>query len=335
MYGGKDLLTKETLLNKVSEYQIFKHYCNNFVSIGKRFCSELRADKKPSCVVYNTPSGFFYKDFGTGEVFDCFNYVKQYLKNKFNLEPTFDELINIIGNDLNLIKNIRNIVPASANYVGLADKFDRTSRKIAIKSRPWYKVDTYWEDYSFKPELLKFYKVIPLSNYWVSSKSSDELNLIYSWDKNIFDYAYAYNHGKELYKILRPYNEEFKWLSNIPRNILSGWDQLENTADILIVTKSLKDCMAWKMFGYNAVSPQSESSFMNINTFELLKYRFKEIIINYDGDKHGLNTMESVKEEFGINRFIFHDNKDISDSLYFKGFEYTKNIITNLKNNLF
>lgn len=338
MYGGKEIFTKESLLNSASEYRIFKYYCSNFQEIGKRFKSDLRLDKNPSCVIYNTKSGLIYKDFGDNKSLDCFNYVKEYLKVKLGLEVNFNELLNIIGNDLKLIKNIKNIIPPSANYIGLADKYDKTSRVIRIKSRNWNKTDCYWDDYYIGKNILKYYNVTPLSHLWISSKVSDELHLIYEYNKNIFDPAYAYDHFNGQYKVLRPYAEDLtlnKWISNIPRTILSGWEQLDNQGETLIVTKSLKDCMGWRLFGYNAVSPQSESIFMNENTFELLKYRFTNIIINYDNDKAGLYTMEKVKEQFNIKRFIFHSSKDISDSLYFKGFEHTKKLIQNLNNNLF
>lgn len=342
MFGGKDSITKESLLTKVSEYQIFKYYCPNFQEVGKKFNSTLRNDKKPSCVIYIDYTGrLIYHDLGKIKIkLDCFNYVKYYLKLKFNIDYNFNEILQVISNDLNLIKVTKNIVVSSINYIGLPDsKLTRATSTMRIKERKWLKSDTYFDDYCITDKkLLKFYNVKPTSHYWISSRKSSELFLAYNWEDNIYDPCYTYDHLNGLYKCLRPYceNKIFdKWKSNVPRDTLSGWEQLDNNADTLIVTKSLKDCIAWRLFGFNAVAPQSESIFMSDNTFELLKYRFKEIIINYDNDKAGLYTMESVKEDFNIQRFIFHSNKDISDSLYYKGFEYTKNIIKNLRSNLF
>ena len=43
-----ELLDKETILDKVSEYQIFKYYCTHFEEPDKKFKSDLREDKTPT-----------------------------------------------------------------------------------------------------------------------------------------------------------------------------------------------------------------------------------------------------------------------------------------------
>ena len=41
-FGGVDVnhFTKDMVLREVSEYQIFRFYCGNFVDVNKLFCSE-------------------------------------------------------------------------------------------------------------------------------------------------------------------------------------------------------------------------------------------------------------------------------------------------------
>jgi DNA primase len=124
-------------------------------------------------------------------------------------------------------------------------------------------------------------------------------------------------------------------VSNIPRNVFSGWNQLEQKADILIVTKSLKDCMVWRLFGINAISPQSEVMFLNENQFELLTTRFDKIILNYDNDDQGLKSMKHFSQMYGIKSFIMPDGiKDISDYISIEGYDKTKQLTKNFKDYL-
>ncbi len=137
-FGGLDVthFTKDMVLSNVSEYQIFKFYCHNFVEVGKLFRSDLRSDNTPSCSIKAFSKGLYYKDFGTGEYYDCFSYVQRYMKVKFNEDLNFQETLKVISNDLGFIRKLGNkkIIP-SLNYVGLPDKINRTNTIIRIKSR--------------------------------------------------------------------------------------------------------------------------------------------------------------------------------------------------------
>lgn len=329
-FGGRDVehLTKDLVLRHVSEYQIFKFYCKNFIELNKRLCSDLRIDNKPSCCIKMYNNGLYYKDFGTDESYNCFSYIRQYMKIKFNQDLNFNEILKVIINDLGLIKKIDNkkLIP-SLNYVGLPDKFENKNTVIKIKRRNWNYEDIYWDQYYLTKDILCFYGVIPISNYWIS-KNNSELFLAYSEKKD--DPAYSYEHGNGLRKILRPYDIDNKWISNLPRNIFSGWQQLDKIADLLIVTKSLKDCMVWRLFNINAISPQSESIFLNENQFDLLKLRFKKIIINYDNDVQGLKSMDKFSNQFNIDKLIIPEYKDISDYIKYQGYDKTKNLINNI-----
>jgi hypothetical protein len=336
-FGGVDVihLTKEEVLRQVSEYQIFKFYCKNFIDLDKAFCSDLRYDKSPSCFIKAFSKGLFYKDFGgIGESHDCFSYVQTYMKVKFNIHLNFQETLKVIANDFGVIKKLNNkeIIP-SLNYLGLPDKLNRSNSIIRIKKRDWKEYDIYWDKYYLTRDILKFYNVIPVTDYWVSSNNNELINI---YTESNDDFAYSYEHGDGMRKILRPNAEKSKkWLSNIPGNVFSGWDQLEQQADILIVTKSLKDCMVFRLFGYNAISPQSEMIFLNHNQFNLLTMRFKQIVINYDNDDAGLINMKKFAQAFGIKSFIIPDGiKDVSDYISIKGYDLTKQLIKNLKNYL-
>jgi len=334
-----EIITKEYILSKVSEYQIFKYYCKNFIE-NKLFSSELRQDSSPSCKIYNNNGRLLYVDYGSGEKYDCFDYIKTKHRLLYKEDLNFYEVLNIIASDFKIIKQTKDTkITPSLNYIGRADTFKgiKTRYSLKKKRRDWNKADTYWKDYYFTQDLLDFYNVEPLENYWKSG-SNEVYNLTYSYKDNIFDPAYSYEEINGYRKILRPYNSKQKWDSNMPRQIVEGYNQLEQTGEYCIITSSRKDTMAWRLFGYNACNPGSETVFLTENCFLLLKNRFKHIIINYDNDTQGLFSMNKYAEEFGIKQFIIPklspSVKDLSDLLYFKGWDTTQKIINNFKNNL-
>ncbi len=57
-------IKKETILNAISQEEIFKRYCPNFKKINVKFSSEVRDDPKPSCVIAPYNGVLWYKDFG-------------------------------------------------------------------------------------------------------------------------------------------------------------------------------------------------------------------------------------------------------------------------------
>lgn len=299
-------ISKELLLQKVSPYQIFKYYCKNFVE-NKLFCSELRHDPTASCKIYNNGNNLMYVDFGTGDKYDCFDYVKARHKKQFGIDLYFNEVLRVIANDFGIIKAIKEFkIEPSLNYIGKADNFKGIKTKYILKKkkREWNKCDTYWQDYNLMFGLLDFYKVEPLDSYWRSNRNG-YLDLVYNYAHNVFNPAYSYEEINGYRKILKPYAEKHhKWDSCMPKQIVEGYNQLENTGTYCIITSSRKDTMVWRMLGYNACNPGSETIFLTQNCLNLLKQRFKHIIINYDNDEQGIISMKKYSIEHNLPVFI-------------------------------
>ena len=96
MYGFKDDLTKENIFKKISSYDIFKAYCENFQEINKKFKSDLRPDDtNPSCYISQIKGDLLYTDFGEGSY-----RAVDYVMRKFNL--TFIEALLKLNEDFNL-----------------------------------------------------------------------------------------------------------------------------------------------------------------------------------------------------------------------------------------
>lgn len=90
------VLTKELILSKVSEEQLFEHYG---VPIQKGlFRSPLRNDAHPTVSIYRNKAGrLIMKDFGSDFCSDVFGFVEA----KFNVG--YQKALQIIANDFGII----------------------------------------------------------------------------------------------------------------------------------------------------------------------------------------------------------------------------------------
>lgn len=79
---------------------VFRYYLPEYDGTRKAFLSPLRNEGNPSASIFKAASGqYLLKDFGTGQVLNCFDFVM----NKFGIS-NFNEAVNTIVNNLNLKK---------------------------------------------------------------------------------------------------------------------------------------------------------------------------------------------------------------------------------------
>lgn len=125
-----DLLTKEDILSKVSEEEIFSHYG---VPIQKGlFCSRLRKDTHETCGLTRSKSGrLLYKDFGYQDhVGDAFWYVSTLYNT------TYQGALNIIANDFGIRESSKPKNKAVLAYSGEKVE-ERSSAVIQVQIRPF------------------------------------------------------------------------------------------------------------------------------------------------------------------------------------------------------
>ena len=165
---SEDHLHTEVILSKISEYDIFKYYCPNFVALNKKFCSDLRKDQKPGVSIVYWKGKLLYKDFGHPDhTFDCFNYVK------FKYSCNFIEALTIIDNDFNLgLTSKESGKLFTMGYMAIITNKKPITQKLTIikkKSRSWSKLDKlFWERYLITKQTLTKFEVSPISHYWIN-----------------------------------------------------------------------------------------------------------------------------------------------------------------------
>ena len=136
------------------------------------------------------------------------------------------------------------------------------------------------------------------------------------------------NHKFELWKCYFPKRTSYRFLGNYPAKKLQGYDKLPKKGKLCVITKSLKDCMVLYNLGIAAIAPQSETQFIEDNVLEVLKKRFKHIVLLFDNDQTGIEFTNKIKRKYNwITPMIIplkYNAKDISD--FYKAYGRDKTI---------
>ena len=314
-------LSKEMILDRISEVDIFAYYCSSFKQLGKPFCSELRKDSKPGVNIVLWKGKLLYKDWAYPEhTFDCFGYVMA----TYNV--SFYSALRIIDNDFGLnLGSRKSEIDFTRGYLGYRSNIRVENKKVTVikkKSRPWMVKDAkFWSQYLISKKTLIKFAVTPISHYWINdSRFTCKL-------------SYAYKIGNK-YKIYSPY-EEVKWMSNTNSKQIQGYDQLPKQGDLCIITSSLKDVMCLFEMGIPAVAMQSEMRLPLRNQIEELKQRFKQVAIFYDNDFTNPNNpgqamaAKICKEYYPMSNIIIPDEYKLKDpSDYIAHFKRTEGLQT-------
>ncbi len=288
--------TVDTLLDKISEYDIYRNYTGREVEFRKHILSPLRDDKHPSFSYTKGRKRILWKDWGTGEMGDCINLVMK----------LYDE------DTAHAIKRIKEdmLVNAYSTTISMSVHSEErlTTKDYDITYQPFTAVDqAYWNKFNISLELLTRYNVRSVKYIY----TKDKLNQFYTYNNPIYAYIWDDNNMK----IYRPYAaKEYKW-KIIGKGTIEGLDQLPNMDSLLIITKSLKDVMCLTSFGYSAISLCSEAVKLDLNDFYKLNSRFKHIISLYDDDTQGNAGSSYLREAYKIPQMkIGYPNiKDISE----------------------
>lgn len=307
MVRGHTQITKEQILDAVSEEELFRFYCPNFKELDEFFKSDLRKENNASCRITNMGGYLFYKDFGSNEPG---TNIWGYLMKKYSC--SYRDTFDIIASDFNLKTSA--LAPRSIQTTESSGSLDKESRSkrtvIKIKVRPWMLYDkNYWyERYGITKETLDSYQVKPISHFWLNDS-------MFHSDQPSYSYDYYYHNGRLLRKIYQPLSKN-KWYSNIDNTVVQGIDNIPKTNDILIITKSLKDVMCLNILGYPAVAPNNEMTWIPELVWNKFKGRYKNMFIFFDNDEPGKEIAQIFSNQYGIPYFYIPESegvKDISD----------------------
>ena len=318
-------ITKEEILKYITELQILERYCSNYQSLDSSFKSEFYSDKNGSCRIVISASGIpYYTDYGNGDYFLAFDYVsKKYGSN-------YHETCNIIANDFGLKRTNLSVTPQLL-LANDSPKLVKVKSNIKVIVKPFSLVDyEYWNQYGISLTTLQFFNVKAVSHVYLNKRDK---HYVFEYKNNQPLYSYRFfKNACEYLKIYNPYSptKEGKWLTNVGSDCLQGYDQLPETGDLLIITKSLKDVMVYYEMGISAVGLQAETNKISKKSWNELNKRFKRVVINLDADNQGYTSTGDLLLEYDIEFFFIHHLfKDLSDYTKEFGLVHAKKLIKN------
>jgi len=304
MYDSKrikkeDPITLDYILSRVTEYDIYARYIGQF-KIGYIYNSPFREDKNPSFGIFRSrkTGKLLFKDHGNGLCGDVIRFVQEYTGI-----TNYNELLKQIVKDLNIKNNT--VLKSTKAY----EKSEETV--IGVVRQEFTNVDkAFWQQFGITLDTLKKYNVSSIKYYLCDGIVKG----IYKDESPMYAYKVY-----DKFKIYRPLADKYtKWRNNLTEYDIQGLEQLPEKGELLIITKSLKDVMCLKEMGYNAISPSSESTFIPDNILDILKKRFKRILVCFDRDPSGCRNSIKLYNKTKIKPFFIHKKfkaKDISDAV--------------------
>lgn len=321
IYELKQRITKDWILERVSQEQIMEFYLCVPIQTKTKFCSPLRKDKNPSCSFFYTKQGkLCFRDFAYDKSLDCFDIACSITNLKFK------HVLQQIVLDMNLQSESFVV----KNYSHLNESKQSAKQQTVISIAPltkddmWYMDDqgtSFWLQYGITPNTLRKYQVFQLYMAYCNGKQ------VFNYDGIHTGFAYYFNTG--LFKLYMPHSKGTRFMQNT--TCIQGLKQLPKSGDLLVVTKSMKDVMVFHEYGIPAIAPQSESySFSDEDVLDW-KSRFSRIVIIYDYDYTGVTNANRLRKKYNWEYRFVQGAKDVSD-LYQSSPYHAEQWINSLKN---
>lgn len=317
----KEKLTPELILSRVSEDEIYRKYFQSF-KLGKIYNSPFRRDSSPSFSIKNISGVLRHMDFGKKEFSgNCFNFVMQL----FNLN--FPEALDKINLDMGIQGSLSVAKPTVYKASSKTD--------IKIVARNFTEDELhYWKIMGISKEDLIKESIFSIEKLYINNYLIPENNELK------FAYLFIDEFGHEYIKVYTPYSKDKgrKFITNVPGNLLSGWDKVNKGGESVIITKSKKDEVILSRYLGTTCSLQNESirSLPDYQIKHLLEnYKFSYIL--FDPDEAGLACTEYY-EKLGFKplelptRYKQEGIKDIADLSSYYGIDAVRYFLN--KNNI-
>lgn len=322
MIKGKQKITKDLLLSKITEYDIFRFYCPTPFKLNKPFSSPFRIDKNPSFAICNSKTSdyLYYTDFTKKDKEgNCFDFVINIQKLKGKI-LNFSEVLNLIYNDFKLSEG--NFVP---DYNRETSR--RTPSFFNVITREFTESElTYWNSYHITKEELLLNDIHSIDKLFINGQKV--MN-----PYNELRFAYRYEHeGEELWKIYKPFDKVYKWFTNVKINTMEGLQNLVEGEKFIIV-KSKKDLIIMKKFTPFCAATQNESSVaISQKNIEFLQKNPNNVYISFDSDEPGKKNSQFYTDNYGFKYlntpdYLLPEIKDWSDWAKAKGLKVIEDFL--------
>ena len=286
-------LRPERLLEKISEYDIFRYYMpRSDWQINVVTFSPFRNERTPSFIIGNKHGRLTFIDFGdTSKRGSCFDFVRML----FNVN--LDEALKMIDRDLGLgmtrstnTQEYKRIISEYKQPI----KMPKTYTSIQATVKRFTKEElAYWAQYHISEDELKANNVYSMSKVYLNKQlvpsALDELRFGYLYD--------------DRWKIYRPYakDKRSKWVpNNVPITAMDGKEDIKQ-CDVAFINKSKKDYMVMKKVFPCCCAVQNEGlGCFSEENVEYIKENSDVQILSFDSDETGVKNSQLITEKFGF-----------------------------------
>ena len=286
-------LRPERLLEKVSEYDIFRYYMpRSDWQVNVVTLSPFRNERSPSFIIGNKHGRLTFIDFGdTSKRGSCFDFVRM----MFNVN--LDEALKMIDRDLGLgmtrstnTQEYKRIITEYKQPI----KVDKTYTSVQAVVRRFTNEElAYWAQYHISEDEIKANNVYSLSKVYLNKQlvtsSLDELRFGYLYD--------------DRWKIYRPFAKEkrYKWVpNNVPITAMDGKDDIKE-CNVAFINKSKKDYMVMKKLFPCSCAVQNEGlGCFSPENVEYIKSNSASQILSFDSDVTGVENSQQITQMFNF-----------------------------------
>lgn len=276
----------EGILEKVSEYDIYRHYIGHDFRLGDIIENPWESQNTPSFIV-NEDTFMYFKDFSDDS---CKGNLVEFLK-RCHPGKNYDEILTAVAQDIGTDRMPSIRTPPKKKGPSL----------IQVTKRPFDTADLeYWKGFYQTRRDLEENDVYAIKSYRVNG------NLIRIPPGEI---AYAYllmkKNGDFCWKVYRPFAKSKldKWKYSGPNNLVVGLENLKGEGKKLI-TKSMKDYLVMRKVFSRTAATQNES--LQSISAEDIEYICSEgdcsdVYINFDSDEAGLKASSIMTAFYGFS----------------------------------
>jgi hypothetical protein len=287
-------LRPERLLEKVSEYDIFRYYMpRSDWQINVVTFSPFRNERNPSFLIGNKHGRLTFIDFGdTSKRGSCFDFVRIL----FNVD--IKEALKIIDRDLGLgmtrttnTQEYKRIISEYKQPIVRLKQY--TNIQVTVK-RFTNEELAYWNQYHISEDDLKANNVYSVSKVYLNKQlfpaPLDELRFGYLYD--------------DRWKIYRPHakDKRSKWVpNNVPITTMDGKDDIKE-CDVAFINKSKKDYMVMKKLFPCSCAVQNEGlGCFSPENVEYIKSNSARQILSFDSDITGVENSQQITKMFDFD----------------------------------
>jgi len=350
--GLKQKLTKDYVLSKVSQAEIFSFYLSKFnpeltvktinylAETGYKISNPMRIDENPSMGFRYVGKGRLKaKDFAGYFWGDCFDLVGYIIKVNVNHKIGFVKVLKKIAYDL----NIYDIPISKVEQSEFKKPLDITKvRKRAYIIEPvireWNIYDMeYWNNRGVSQQTLNTFYVYPILSYSVLTNNGKETKYVYDSSNPCYGY---YNgktkEGVDKWDLYFPKHKKHMPKFIKSHNTLGGLLTYNPKADILIIIKSLKDAMSiyelinvyFSKYSVTFIVPMSESTPIEKRYLDFVINNHSKTYVLYDFDRVGIVNSNKIKRAYQVSQLFFtngrfnsydYGHKDYTDYYHSKG----------------